>query len=67
MFSLGDAESQNSIFKIFRTSKICCQNCAKSAGMCIIIVSSVRGITYKNITSGTRNEVQEVFKVKTSL
>ena len=38
-----------------------------SAGMCIIMVSSVCGIAYKNVTSGTRNGVQEVFTVKTSL
>ena len=39
----------------------------KSAGMRIVMVSSVCGIAYKNITSGTRNGVQEVFTVKTSL
>ena len=39
----------------------------KSAGMRIIMVSSVCGIAYKNVTSGTHNGVQEVFTVKTSL
>ena len=67
MFSLGDAETQNSIFKIFRmqsSSKICWQN---SAEMCIIMISSVCDIAYKNVTSETHNGVQEVFTVKTSL
>ena len=39
----------------------------KSAGMRIVMVSSICGIAYKNVTSGIRNEVQEVFTVKTSL
>ena len=38
-----------------------------SAGMCIIMVSSICGIAYKNVTSGTNNGVQEVFTVKSSL
>ena len=44
--------------------KICCQN---GAEMCNIMVSSISGITYKNVTSGTRSGVREVFTVKTSL
>ena len=38
-----------------------------SAGMRIILVFSICGIAYKNVTSGTRNEVQEVLAVKASL
>ena len=38
-----------------------------SAEMRNIMGSSISGITYKNVTSGTRNGVQEVFTVKTSL
>ena len=38
-----------------------------SVGMCIIMVSSVCGIAYKNVTSGTCNGVQEVFTLRTSL
>ena len=49
------------------TKVIFCQNSANSAGMCIIMVSSVCGIAYKNVTSRTHNGVQEVFTVKTSL
>ena len=36
---------------------ICCQN---NAIMCIIMVSSVCGIVYKNVTSGTHKEAEQV-------
>ena len=39
----------------------------KSAGMRIVMASSVCSIVYKNVTSSTHNGVQEVFTVKTSL
>ena len=52
------------IIKVVKYSVKIVQN---SAGMCIIMVSSVCGIAYKNITSGTSNGVQKVFTVKLSL
>ena len=38
-----------------------------TAGMCIVMVSSVCGIAYKNVTRGTRKGIQEDFTVKMSL
>ena len=46
-FSLGDAETQNSIFKIsecIKVVKYAVKIVQNSAGMCIIVVSSVCGI-----------------------
>ena len=47
MFCLGDAENQNSILIIFRmlTSKTV-KIVQKSAGKCIVMVSSISGIAY---------------------
>ena len=38
-----------------------------TAGMHIIMVSSIYGIAYKNVTRGTRKGIQKDFTVKTSL
>ena len=60
MFSLGDAETQNSILKFsecIKVVKFAVKIVQNSAGICIIMVSSVCGIAYKNVTSGTRNGV----------
>ena len=70
----GDAETQNSIFKFSECSKVLSKVLKyavkieqNGAEMCIIMVYSVCGIAYKNVTSGTRNQVQEVFIMKKSL
>ena len=58
MFSLGDAETPNSIFKIIKVIKCAVKIVRNSAGMCIIVISSICGIAYKNVTSGICNEIQ---------
>ena len=51
--SLGDAETKNKSIKVVEYAvKI------HNARMCIIIVSSICSIAYKNVTSGTHNGTQ---------
>ena len=60
MFSSGDAETQNSIFKIcIKVVKYAVKIVQNTAGMCDVMVSSICGIVYKNVTSGTRKGIQE--------
>ena len=70
MFSLDDAETQNSIFKIsecIKVVKYAIKIVQNSTEMRITMVSSICSIVYKNITSGTHSGVQKVFTVKTRL
>ena len=70
MFSLGEAKTQNSIFKFFSECIKVVKYAVKivnTAGMHFVMVSSVCGIAYKNVTSGTCKAIQEVFTVKMSL
>ena len=63
----GDAETQNSICKFSECSKVlkyAVKIEQNSAEMCIITVSSVCGIAYKNVTSGTHNGVQGFYSEK---
>ena len=56
MFSLCDAETQNSIIKIsecIKVVKYVVKIVQNTAGTSIVMVSSVCGIVYKSITSGT--------------
>ena len=70
MFSLGNAETQNSILKFsecITVVKYVIKIVQNTAGMHIVMVSSICGAAYKNVTSGTCKGIQEVYTVKRSL
>ena len=67
MFSLGMLKPKTAFLKFsecIKVVKYAAKIVQNSAGMCIIMVSSICGITYKNVTSRTRNGVQEVLQLK---
>ena len=67
---VGDAETQNSIYKILECIKVvkyAVKIVQNTAGMYIVMVSSVCGIAHINVTSDTHKGIQEVFTLKTSL
>ena len=69
ILSLGDAETQTAFLNFsecIKVVKYAVKIVQNTAGMRIVMVSSVCGITYKNITSGTHKGIQEDFTVKTS-
>ena len=55
--SLGDAETQNNIFKFLKFTKVI-NKLSKYIEFYIIMVPSICGIAYKHVTRGTDNEAQ---------
>ena len=69
IFSLGDAETQNSILKISECTEVlkyAVKIVQNTAGMRIVMVSSVCGIAYKNVTITRKGIQDEIVKRDTN-